>query len=153
MRHCRTEATAHGRHEVREAWTVPANAVPLPGVEWPGLRSVTLIERTRGLGDKVSTERHYYLSSLAPAVRKIAAAARQHWDIENGLHWILDVQMGEDACAIHDESASPNFATLRRIALAMLQRETSLQRGIAAKSAKAARNTDYLERVLRLGIA
>lgn len=151
VRHCRNATTAHGRHEIREAWSVSADEVLLPGIEWRGLRSVTLIERTRRIGDKMSTERHYYMSSLRPRVRKIADSARQHWDIENGLHWMLDVQMGEDACAIRDETAVENFATLRRISLTMLQRETSLKRGVAAKRAKAARNTEYLEAVLRLG--
>ena len=153
VRHDRNETTAHGRKEIREAWAMAAGAVPLPGTPWPGLRSVTQIERTRIIGDQASTERHYYLSSLEPAVRKIADAARKHWDIENGLHWSLDVQMGEDACAIHDENAAQNFGALRRMSLAMLQRETSLKRGVAAKRAKAGRNTVYLEKVLRCGIA
>jgi predicted transposase YbfD/YdcC len=152
-RHHRTEATRHGRTEIREAWSVPIGAVPWSGVDWPHLRSATMIERTRAIGEKVSVECHYYLSSLPPSVRKIADAVRQHWDVENGLHWMLDVQMGEDACAIHDEVASQNFGTLRRMSLAMLQRETSLKRGIAARRAKAARNTEYLERVLRRGMA
>lgn len=151
VRHCRNESTAHGRVEIREAWSVPAAAVALPDDAWPGLRSITMIERTRRIGDNNNSERHYYLSSLEPTVRKIASAARQHWDIENGLHWALDVQMGEDACAIHDEAAAENFGTLRRMSLTMLQRETSLKRGIAARRRKAARNTEYLESVLRRG--
>lgn len=152
VRHARSEETGHGREEIREVWTVPAAAIELPGVEWPSLRSVTLIERTRAIKDERTTERHYYLSSLSPQVRRIEAAVREHWRIENELHWVLDVQMGEDACAIHDEAGAQNFGTLRRVSLMMLKRETTLKRGIAAKRAKAARNSTYLERVLSLGI-
>jgi predicted transposase YbfD/YdcC len=152
VRHHRKKEEGHGRQEIRETWTVPAEALDLPGVEYPSLRSVTLIERTRTIGEKSTTERHYYLSSLPPLVRRIAFAAREHWQIENGLHWVLDVQMGEDACSIHDEAGAQNFGALRRISMMMLQRETTLKRGIAAKRAKAARNTDYLERVLTRGI-
>jgi len=152
MRHARTFEVGHGRGEAREAWSVDAPAVPLPGACWPQLRSITLIERTRQTPDKCTTERHYYLSSLKPSVRRLMSAAREHWDIENTLHWGLDVQMAEDACIIHNENAAQNFATLRRMSLAMLQRESSLHRGIAARRAKAARNTSYLASVLTRGI-
>lgn len=152
VRHSRVAERGHGRGEVREAWSVDARTLALPGAPWPSLRSVTLIERTRVLDRKATTERHFYLSSLPPSVRRIAAAAREHWQVENGLHWVLDVQMGEDACAIHDEYGAQNFGALRRVSLMMLQRDVTLQRGIAAKRAKAARNTTYLEHVLTLGI-
>jgi predicted transposase YbfD/YdcC len=152
QRHARTAEVAHGRSEVREAWSVAAARVPLPGTAWTHLRSITMIERTRETAERRSTERHYYLSSLPPSVRKLMSAVREHWNVENGLHWRLDVQMEEDACTIHDESAAQNFATLRRIALMLLQREPSLKRGISARREKAARNTSYLESVLTRGI-
>jgi predicted transposase YbfD/YdcC len=153
VRHCRKTQVGHGRYECREAWTVAATQLEWSTDPWPSMRSVTLIERTRVTDDERTTERHYYLSSLAPNVRRIEAAAREHWQVENGLHWTLDVQMGEDACAIHDETGAQNFAVLRRLSLMMLQRETTLQRGVAAKQAKAARNIGYLERVLTRGIS
>jgi predicted transposase YbfD/YdcC len=136
LRHARTAEVVHGRSEVREAWSVAAAVVPLPGTAWAHLRSITMIERTRETAERRSTERHYYLSSLPPSVRKLMSAAREHWNIENGLHWRLDVQMGEDACTIHDENAAQNFGTLRRIALMLLQREPSLKRGISARREK-----------------
>jgi predicted transposase YbfD/YdcC len=152
QRHARTAEVAHGRSEVREAWSVAAARVPSPGTAWTHLSSITMIERTRETAERRSTERHYYLSSLPPSVRKLMSAVREHWNVENGLHWRLDVQMEEDACTIHDESAAQNFATLRRIALMLLQREPSLKRGISARREKAARNTSYLESVLTRGI-
>jgi hypothetical protein len=56
--------------------------VPLPDTPWPSLRRVTLSERTGVLNGKGTTERHFYLSSLLPSVRCIAAA-REHWRVEN----------------------------------------------------------------------
>lgn len=153
VRHVRTTARGHGRVEVREAWSVPAADLDLPTASWPDLRSVTLIERTRTIGDASTTERHFYLASLEPNVRRIATAAREHWAVENDLHWVLDVQMGDDACAVADANAAQNLASLRRIGAMLLKREPSLQRGVAAKQAKAARNVDYLERVLACGTA
>jgi predicted transposase YbfD/YdcC len=158
VRHHREAERGHGRVEIREAWTVPASACPLPGAAWPGFKSLTLIERTRVDGDlNVSREQHFYLSSLAPSVRRIMAGAREHWGVENGLHWVLDVQMGEDGCAIGDENAAANLGSLRRLALMLARRETTFKRGkrdkgVAAKQAKAHRNTAYLEKLLTAGI-
>ena len=158
VRHHRETTRDHGRVETREAWTVPARACPLPGADWPGLQSVTLIERTRRDGDRAAShERHIYLSSLAPAVRRIVAGARAHWGVENGLHWVLDVQMGEDDCAVGDANAAANLGSLRRLGVMLAARETSFARGkrakgVAAKQAKAQRNTTYLEKLLTAGI-
>ena len=152
VRHDVKQEAGHGRREIREAWSVHATALNLATVTWPSLRSVTLIERTREVKEKRTTERHYYLSSLPPSVRRLMSAAREHWQVENGLHWVLDVQMGEDSCSIHEEIGAQNMATLRRLSLMMLKRDTTHKRGIAAKRAKAARNTTYLEHVLTRGI-
>lgn len=157
VRHARTEDDAHGRVEIREAWSIPASACPLPGEEWPGLKSITLIERTRVVKSEVSREQHVFLGSLPPTVRRILASTREHWQIENGLHWRLDVQMGEDRCTVHDANAAANLASMRAMALTLLQKDDTCRRGkrvrgIAAKRAKAGRNTAYLEHVLSLGI-
>lgn len=156
MRHHREEESGHGRHEIREGWAFAASACPLPGKEWPSLRSVTFVESTRVVGTEASRELHVYLGSLPPAVRRIMATAREHWQIENGLHWRLDVEMGEDRCKVHEANAATNLASMRRLALTLLQRDETCRRGkrirgIAAKRAKAGRNTEYLEHVLTLG--
>jgi predicted transposase YbfD/YdcC len=158
VRHHREAERGHGRVEIREAWSVPAHVCPLPGADWPGLHSITLLERTRVDGDLVvSHERHFYLASLPPTVRRILAGARAHWGVESGLHWVLDVQMGEDDCAVADEHAAANLGSLRRLALMLAARETTFTRGkrakgVAAKQAKAQRSTAYLEKLLTAGI-
>ncbi|MGF6605022.1 putative transposase YbfD/YdcC, partial [Paraburkholderia sp. GAS448] len=67
---------------------------------WPGLRSIVMVESTREIGDSVTTERRYYVSSLPPDAALIARAVRAHWRIENNLHWVLDVAFGEDQCRV-----------------------------------------------------
>lgn len=158
VRHHRTENDGHGRHEIREGWSFPASECPLPGEDWPGLSSVTFIERTRVVGVEASRELHVSLSSLPPTVRRIMTSTRAHWSVENRLHWVLDVEMGEDRCKVHDANAATNLASMRRQALTLLQRDDTCRRGkrvrgIAAKRAKAGRNIDYLEHVLSLGNA
>ena len=90
---------------------------------------------------------------LPPRVRLLAASIREHWGVENGLHWILDAQMGEDACPIHNTNGATNFALLRRIALTLLQRDTTEKRGTKAKQKMAGWDDDYLLHLLTLGIA
>ena len=150
VRHHREVEEGHGRTEIREAWSIPAGAVTLPGVDRPKLRSVTMVRKSRLIGFKLSTETHYLLSSLLPSSVRIADASREHWNVENGLHWSLDTQMDEDRCTIHEENAATNFHTLRTIALTVAKRDESFKRGLRAKLTKAGRNIDYLEHLLSL---
>jgi predicted transposase YbfD/YdcC len=64
-----------------------------PGL-WPGMRSSAMVEATREIGDKVSVERRYFVSSLPPDAARIGHAVRPHWGIENGMHWSLDIAFG-----------------------------------------------------------
>lgn len=75
-------------------------------------------------------------------------AIRQHWGIENSVHWTLDVTFGEDECRIRSVHSPQNFALLRRIALNALERETSFRRRIRQKSRRAAMNDVYMVSVL-----
>jgi len=68
--------------------------------EWLGLQTIVIVERTRHLWNKTTHEIQFYLSSLPSESPRIAAAIRQHWGIENSLHWTLDVTFGEDDCRV-----------------------------------------------------
>jgi predicted transposase YbfD/YdcC len=70
-----------------------------------------------GVDGRVTTQRRYYLSSLPAQVQRFAAAVRGHWQIENCLHWVLDVQLGEDRCAARQQNAAQNLAALRALCL------------------------------------
>jgi predicted transposase YbfD/YdcC len=139
---------AHGRTEIRRAWSIPSAVIEGLDAKLPGLQSASLVERTRLVGGKVSRERFFYLASLPPNAATILDTARTHWTVENSLHWVLDVQMDEDACAIHAGNGAQNVATLRGLALMLLKRDTSFKAGIARKQARVNRNTEYREHVL-----
>ncbi len=102
---------------------------------WPGLACLAVVEPTRqDLGDlsgKVSVQRRYFISSHPGTDAALhAAAIRDHWGVENGLHgstelaevWTLDVSMNEDQCRLRAEHGAENFSRLRRIALNKLKR-------------------------------
>lgn len=144
----------HGRVETRRVWAsdqVHPLRLPEP---WPGLGSVACVRRVReviGPGGDSSDERSYYISSLKGPdadAAGMARAIRGHWGIENRLHWHLDVSFGEDACRVRKGNGAENFSRLRRIALNLLQRETTNRRGIKIKRQRAGWDHDYLLRVL-----
>jgi len=109
-----------------------------------------VVEAVREVRGEVSVERRYYLSSLGRDVERLARAVRGHWGIENQVHWVLDVQFGEDASRVRRGHAPENLATTRRLALNLLCREQTHRRGIHSKRLNAAWNHHYLIKLLAL---
>lgn len=144
-------SAGHGRIETRRIFclTLQANDPLWQEVQqqWLGLRSLIKVERTRQIGKKISHETSYYISSLLGSAQQIGKSIRKHWQIENRLHYVLDVAMNEDACRIRADHAPQNFAVLRHTALNLLRRASG-KMGIRAKQKKAGWDTDYLLHVL-----
>ena len=141
----------HGRIETRRCWTItdPEYLRYLnPGKEWSGLKSVGLVEAERRVGDRVSTERRHYISSLLGKAKEFSRAVRGHWDIENGLHWILDVAFRQDDSRVRSGNAQENIAALRRLALNLLRQDKTTKAGVRAKRLKAGWSGDYLLAIL-----
>lgn len=148
--HVRTEEQAHGRHEVREAWVVNDVSACLPAATWPGAKSLILIERTRRRGEVVETEAHVYISSRKDLTAPRALhLIRNHWSVENGLHWTLDVAFREDHSRIHSENGAQNFALIRRLALNALKRDKRLKHGIRTKQKNCGWDHEYLLSILQ----
>jgi predicted transposase YbfD/YdcC len=145
-----TVEKGHGRLETRRYWQSEAIGWFADRAEWPGLRSVGLVEATREIGDKVSVERRYYLSSLPQDVALFAKAVRGHWAIENQCHWVLDVVFREDHSRARSGHAIANLGLLRRLALNILRQDKSLARGIHRKQLHAALNPVYLRNLLKI---
>ncbi len=138
----------HGRIEKRHYEVVAEIDWLFGKEEWAGLRSIGMAESTRRIGEKVETERRYFLCSLGGSARKFGRAVRGHWGIENSEHHVLDVSFDEDACRIRWENGAENFATLRHIALNLCRREPTAKRGIKARLRRAGWDEEYLLRVL-----
>ena len=144
----KTMERSHGRVERREYYVAPAPADLLRTGQWAGLQSIVLVFRHRQLGDKETHEVHYYISSLPPKVKALAKAIRGHWGIENSLHWSLDVTFSEDASRIRKGNGPETSATLRRLALSILQQDTSVKSSLRGKRLQAGWNNAVLEKIL-----
>jgi predicted transposase YbfD/YdcC len=145
---CETVDGEHGRIETRRYFT-SNNIGWLPGKdEWPGISTICMAVREREIQGKTSTEASYFISSLENQAPTIAKAIREHWSIENGLHWCLDISFREDHCRVRKDHGPENLAILRHMAINMLKREKSLQGGMQTKRLKAAWDNAYLLKVL-----
>lgn len=138
----------HGRIESRSVYAT-ADIDWLPTKEqWSNLRSIIMVVSECVRKGKTSREIRYYLSSLPPKAMSIAHAIRTHWGIENQVHWMLDVNFGEDKNQLSGDGAE-NFSLLSKIAMNLLKQEKRTKLSLNNKRFKAAMDQDYLEDVLR----
>ena len=137
----------HGRLEHRECYVLP---VPKPlsvGEKWTGLKTVIMIISQRTLNGKTSQEKRYYLSSLSVDAHTFAQKIRNHWSIENSLHWVLDVDFSEDRSRVRSGFSPQNSSWMRCLALSLLKKEPS-KLSVRRKINLAIDSTDYILNVL-----
>ena len=89
----------------------------------------------------------YFISSLPPKVRTLAKYVRGHWSVENSLHWSLDVTFAEDASRIRKGNGPEIASILRRLAMTILQRDTTQKDNIRGKRLMAGWDTAVLEKI------
>jgi len=138
----------HGRIEIRRVWATSDIAWFTGKDRWPGLRTWAAVECERRAGDHTSVERRYFISSLPADAKTIGHLVRAHWQIENGLHWILDVGFAEDQDRLRSGHAAENLSRFRRVALSLLKQESTHKLGIRNKRLRAGWDEDYLLKIL-----
>jgi predicted transposase YbfD/YdcC len=107
-----------------------------------------MVESKRIIGDKTSVECRYYLTSLKADAKQLAKAIRAHWEIENKVHWCLDVMFQEDQSRARIKHAAQNLALLRRLSLNILRRDRDSKKSLNIRSRLAAWKPEYLESLL-----
>ena len=147
---CDTFDEAHGRLVRRRVFasTEAANLEALS--TWPNLHTVLAVESLRSTNGtpKVETEIRYFLSSCRDDPIVLGRAIRQHWAIENALHWVLDVTFREDDSRVRDQRAARNLAVLRRMAINLVGRDGSTKASVRARRKRAAWNDDDMLQLL-----
>lgn len=141
----------HGRLEHRQCWSI-ADQECLSYLnsrgEWKGLGCVAKVTGERHIGERVSIESRYYISSLPGDAQQLLWAVREHWSIENRVHWVLDIAFREDESRVRKGHGQQNLATMRHMALNLLGQETTSKGGVKAKRLRAGWDEDYLIKVL-----
>ena len=137
----------HGRIETRTSvvseeigWLQQEHA-------WPGLAAIGKVMRTREINAETSTETAYYLLSTPLSAERFGQVVRQHWTIENSLHWVLDVTMHEDWARQRKDHGPENLALLRKLSLNVARLEPS-KGSMKGKRKRAGWNNDYLTKML-----
>lgn len=140
---------SHGRIEIRSCTTIPVGSLPAKD-NWENIASLVRIDRERTLREKTTRETIFYISSLNPSEPAlIGEAAREHWGVENGLHWRLDVVFRQDKSRYRNRVGARNLAVVRKIVLNALSKETSIKGGMATKQCAASCNPSYRDKVVK----
>lgn len=141
----------HGRSEPRTVEVLPAREYlsEAQGALWTGVVSLVMVtcvvwEQATG---RQRTEVRYFLSSLPPVARRLGAAIRGPWSIENGRHWVLDVGFREAARRVYDRTTAENVAVMNRLALSLLRGDPS-KSSLKVKRKRAGWSMAYLMQLL-----
>ena len=150
--YAKTVERGHGRREIRECWVLDDLSIFETETldAWRDLRCVVRVRSSRHLDHdpKVHVQDRYFITSLPNDAARILRAARLHWGIENGLHWVLDVAFDEDRSRARRENAQANWAAIRRLVVSLLKRDKTLKVGVKAKRLRAGWDRSYLCKIL-----
>lgn len=138
----------HGRIETRRHWLTDDIDWLRQHHPWANLQTIAMVQRQREVGGQASVETHYYISSLPADPDRFARSVRSHWEIENSVHWVLDVGFREDESRVRTDHAPENLSTLRRLALNLIRHEKTAKLGVKNKRLKAGWDENYLCKVL-----
>ena len=143
-----TTESSHGRNDQRcyVLAKVPED-FPLKD-QWPGAKAIGMAVRVTENSDGTTTgDARYFISSCYLSGKRFAEAVRNHWGIENSLHWVLDVTFGEDQSRTRNRRMADNLSWLRRFAVSLLKCHPAKE-SIRGKSRMAGWNNEFLMEVL-----
>lgn len=127
----------HGRIETRRTTAIHDVEWLQQRHKWPGLNGIVMVESQRETSPKIETETRFYITSSTDTADKLATVIRQHWAIENSLHWVMDMVFRDDECRISTGHAPANFTTVKHVAHNLMRRSPAkdsmrLKRKVAA---------------------
>jgi len=137
----------HGRIETRTVTVFHDIGWLQQNHQWPGLKSVVMVESERETEGKVETETRFYITSLTLLANAVGPMIRSHWMVENGLHWVLDMVMRDDESRVRTGNAAANLAIIKHIAYNLIRRGKG-RHSFRSKRKLAAWDEDYLMSLL-----
>jgi len=112
----------HGRIETRKYTAIHDVSWLQERHDWPGLAGVLMVESTRELPGKTEQETRFYITSLSLPAERVGPMIRDHWAVENSLHWVMDMVFRDDECRVRTDNAPANFITLKHMANNLIRR-------------------------------
>lgn len=112
----------HGRIETRTTTVIHDVSWLQERHNWPGLNAIVVVDSIREIDDKVERETRFHITSLLLLATQIGLMVRDHWAIENSLHWVMDMVFRDDECRVRTDHAPANFTTIKHMAHNLLRR-------------------------------
>lgn len=137
-----------GRDEIRVVSALPVPQDVAVFQRWRGIQTIGWIYRSRTINGQEEESLEYFISSLPCQVRKLGRHLRSHWGIENSQHYVLDVIFTEDASRIRRGNGPEVSSVFRRLALNILQRDTSLKGSLRGKRKRCGWSEQAFEQLL-----
>lgn len=151
LSYARTSSQGHGRFESRECFTCEEIDWLEGRQKWSGLNGIGLIKCKIEENDRISTQNHYFIYSChGMSAKEIMHHKRDHWGIENGLHWILDMEFREDESRARKDHSAENLNVLRHMAYNTMRRESSFQGSFSDKQFRCLLDESYLDKIVKL---
>ena len=133
----------HGRIETRRYTVIHDVKWLQERHDWPGLRSVIVVESTREFRGKTERETRLYISSLELTAEVVGQMIRDHWTVENNLHWVMDMVFRDDECRVRKDHAPANLTTIKHVAFNFLKQAPGKD-SMRLRRKRAAWEDDYL---------
>ena len=148
LRQCAATETNRDREETREVVVMPVPKNSPVFSRWPNIKAIGAIHRSRKIDGKVEEWQDCFIGNLSPTVRTLRDILRSLWSIENSQHHILDVTFTEDSSRIRKGNGPEITSVFRRLALTILQQDTSIKGSIRGKRKVCGWDESAFERLL-----
>ncbi|MEF2554299.1 ISAs1 family transposase [Aurantimonas sp. A2-1-M11] len=112
----------HGRIETRRYTAIHDVEWLRERHDWSGLKSVVMVESQREIDGATTRQTRFYITSLTLEANTVGPMIRDHWSIENSLHWVMDMVFRDDECRVRTENAPANFTTIKHMASNLIRR-------------------------------
>jgi predicted transposase YbfD/YdcC len=140
--------SGHGRSEKRTVMHLEAALTPELSPKWPHINTLIEVASERTIRNQTRCSSRWFASSLPVDAEQAASIVRDHWAVENKLHWLLDVVFKEDGLKISDPDGAKHVALLNRACLNMLRQHSNKKESLASKRRKACWSGDFRSELL-----
>lgn len=138
-----TSEKSRNRMETRRHWTIECDGLFKQSKMWSSLNIIGMVECERTIENKTTIEYRYYIGSIENDAALFGKSVRDHWGIENKLHWRLDMGFREDESRIRKDHSPENFAVMRHFALNILKQDQQIKLGVKNKRLNAGWDDEY----------